>query len=1599
MKLKFLFAVFFQIVLVGSLFAQGNKLVITTTVSGNVGVCASVKTCSLKIENNTATAASNLTIKTTLPEGINYRGNLSGGATFVSASPLNHPQFSLATLAANTTITLTFDINADCGIIAYLRASNPNINSPVPVTNYTRIDYEVGETSYFDQETSNSYNVIYPDIDIMIDDLSKTMTGDMRDVLTRKIIIRNTGFGEVDTVNLKATYPSQLLFQELRSNGVLITPEVQGNIRNFLIKDFSGANSALGNGSVGDGDALLEKDEVLVLTEKIRLESCASSTQTDYEVTWGCYNAIGNLNDSEAKNSAYVYIPDGEPNIDVALLNSPKTDFCASSPVDVFYSYTNVGTGSTRASADRATDVRIYLGYQTGVSQISNFRIMKNGSYISIPSGLISADLGGYYYITFDNNAAVLGVDVDGTGGLDDLDNDGYFDDLAKGEVIKIGFGVKLSCPASFAACPSNYDYYYFSTNLQYSDGCFNYDYKASGTSFLRNYSTLNSQSISGPTDLIVGQTGVYTFSVDRNYYDYGLLSCSSNPSDFSTEIDIPAAYTPTSVKWNGTTLTSGTHYTLSGQKLTINYGGWSGAYTISFTLNCSSGTTYQLNDSFTWNMYYKCGTCSCRQTIACGTYNVINHCPNCDGFHTYNFSMKRTSLGYVEPGAMAYRTLGNWKTFGKVSINDPNIRLDRALEYDTILAVAKGNLTLKNYDKCFVEMTYTSPVYGIDVFNFLNASAIINGATCASSVSAPTVTISGANVTYLFQIPLTCKNSYASGDMVDLYVNLSVKPNVLALNAESKIMDFRARHYGQTGTNAKESCESFGSFISLFRYGVNNANFGGPLDCDVVQINIAMLAGPNGDLFPGEFRPLFIVDSAWVNIPNGFVLNNNNDPGNLVQTWDNFSRGIPGIALGPPDGMVGNTVYWKGKPFWPVGENYRSGNWSTFIRVILKPLCGVGSPSVSGSYRYSMYEYTSNKNVIVKGTKTTGQVFDDGSKANLSIAPDAMQEGYSTTIKWPVQLCNNAVPGKKRNADYTWIAAEPRVPGIVFLYAKDTQTGMIYTANNYGGANSNKVLFKVGTVALNQCRSIELVARYTGCIDDVVDTIDLKASWGCTVYPNDPAQKDCGNPLITSQLYIRYKTAGLQVIGTQVSPVLTEICSNISYQFDFLSTKYADMSDLKLWMELPQGVSLVDANTNIEYPMGQPPLGEVNKLGNGSLGYNISEYILSNFNNSCNKDGALPGNRPGCPNNQLILKLDLKTDCSLDAGFPEPIRFYAQGKTNCNDVIYIPPFEYRLKIQGFDPLDLMLVDVNATSFDANNFSDVTVLYKNTGTVTLGTNLPAVLRYLKVILPPGITLDHMVTGSNYVLSHTLSDGSKAYYWPISALAPNASATISFTVKNVGFATSCEVTRVPIYASTVMLNTITCSGQPQCTDIEATTASDVYILPIPINVINCDCITSFAPFEGDKYTLSAWVKQGNSEGLTKYEDGGIILYFEGSMVTMGPIYPSGEIIDGWQKIEYDFTIPVNSTNIEVQLANKSRSSKAYFDDIRIHPFNSNMKSYVYDPVSLRLWAELDENNYATFYEYDEEGALIRVKKETERGVKTIQESRNNTVKRP
>lgn len=167
----------------------------------------------------------------------------------------------------------------------------------------------------------------------------------------------------------------------------------------------------------------------------------------------------------------------------------------------------------------------------------------------------------------------------------------------------------------------------------------------------------------------------------------------------------------------------------------------------------------------------------------------------------------------------------------------------------------------------------------------------------------------------------------------------------------------------------------------------------------------------------------------------------------------------------------------------------------------------------------------------------------------------------------------------------------------------------------------------------------------------------------------------------------------------------------------------------------------------------------------------------------------------------------------------------------------------------------------------------------------------------------------------------------------------------------------------------------------------------------------DC-TSFNLLKEEKYLVSAWVKEeytnNPNQQFKTYTKSIVSISFTdvSGLVINSPFefYPSGEIIDGWQRIIGEFIVPTNVDDMTLELVNLSDDGKvSYFDDVRVLPSRGNMKSFVYDQKTQRLMAELDENNYSTFYEYDLEGGLIRIKKETERGVFTIQETRSGNVK--
>jgi len=173
---------------------------------------------------------------------------------------------------------------------------------------------------------------------------------------------------------------------------------------------------------------------------------------------------------------------------------------------------------------------------------------------------------------------------------------------------------------------------------------------------------------------------------------------------------------------------------------------------------------------------------------------------------------------------------------------------------------------------------------------------------------------------------------------------------------------------------------------------------------------------------------------------------------------------------------------------------------------------------------------------------------------------------------------------------------------------------------------------------------------------------------------------------------------------------------------------------------------------------------------------------------------------------------------------------------------------------------------------------------------------------------------------------------------------------------------------------------------------------VTVVDCTVNLPCTDCIGSFNPEPGKKYLVSSWVREDNAGPLvTNFTNPSLRLSFQDTttmhnITTLSDIFPSGDIIDGWQRIEQEFIVPADAASINIKM--NCAAGDCLFDDIRVFPFDGTMKSYVYDPISLKLVAELDERNYATLYEYDEEGKLIRVKKETERGIMTIKESRNH-----
>jgi hypothetical protein len=153
----------------------------------------------------------------------------------------------------------------------------------------------------------------------------------------------------------------------------------------------------------------------------------------------------------------------------------------------------------------------------------------------------------------------------------------------------------------------------------------------------------------------------------------------------------------------------------------------------------------------------------------------------------------------------------------------------------------------------------------------------------------------------------------------------------------------------------------------------------------------------------------------------------------------------------------------------------------------------------------------------------------------------------------------------------------------------------------------------------------------------------------------------------------------------------------------------------------------------------------------------------------------------------------------------------------------------------------------------------------------------------------------------------------------------------------------------------------------------------------------DCAGGFYPIANKTYLFSCWAKVDRPEPILSSSDATVEIRGMETVI----LHPEGPVIEGWQRVTGEFKTPHAVSTLAITL--RKGAGTTWFDDMRIFPADGNMVSYVYDDVNLRLTYSLDENNYFTKNEYNNQGELIRVKRETERGVITIQEGNQSLVK--
>jgi hypothetical protein len=1203
---------------------------------------------------------------------------------------------------------------------------------------------------------TNTYNVTAPNLSIAPP--TNIFNGVIGGNYTRNITITN-GAANTDTVRFFLVYPTAgVRLQDapthtLTIGGNTFTPW-RTNADTLFYKFFGP--------TLFGGDAIFNNGESITITENAILLRCNAITR--YGVYWGQQAWPGC---ALATAAATINMATGNPNVETTVLTTPiiPTNFCNDAVTE--FTVRNIGTETVTGAATAFNLLqRFGLGNGTTLemrtlAQYVRFEILTPGNvWQSITFG------GGLSPTAATINFNQFTTDVDGVGGLQDVDLDGQFDDLPSGQELKIRAHIRYICSQT---CNTNEHSGFLQSHNQANSQCgtaVNETVKITALGLFNR--SLNTKPFATfATDLVNGQAATFTVNFIRDFAPHivaganRLMLCPDNK--VTLKLAVPKGITLMQGRYIRNTGTNtpgiGTVFSLvtgSGTHDTVVVTGTSttsptntaqylqAAFEADVIFDCA---TYTGGRDISYNITYSCDvTCACQETWVCGVLPLIPHCPTVclqGGLTMSKNLVKRITGGYTSPTSNTF-----------VNTNTLKTRQTKIIEAtDTLEGVFEGYLyngtAAPNFANNYLRISYTTPgttkaIEGLagTLQTFDPITKALKNTYAVPSTILSTVTAGVHTILYNFS-----SYNIALDDSISFTNKFYVLKNTSFTSEPSELNNLWTTFYSATSNNSTTfTCDSFRAELYVYRptfsrFDGQPATFNGCLTASVQRTAQFGYLIPGVDIYPGEIRPALLIDSILIELLSQDVFDVSVTP--TLRSYGQIAEGYATTqgtvtTLSPVYSNNNRTarIYNTGGA-WPKAETsgISTGQTGYELRYNFLNTCRSSATPAGLRVTYFAKNYAVTQNPALLENLISISIPNVTTiKPTLNLNSNGTVFATNNTNNfWDVRLSNSS----NVNAPFAWFGFEKGTSGITIdsvkaLNSTGTATvGGNITLNPYGAANNWVPTTSAGIAAAAETR-YRVWFRYTSCN---IDSIRMIAGYDCNTFPASPTTYDCS--VFSTHLVVDPVNSAIDVTTGLQPASPTDLCTTNTTEFLYNSAGRGFVDNPTFKIQTPTGLTIT--NAQIEYPFNSGNFETITPtIVSGVLNYAIENHtaITALYGTS-----GMPGTTDfvGIANRQARLRLTFTTDCSFTVG--SRIRAAIIGTRPCGQPISVQngyddfTFTNPININGAITLGTANMAGSATS-GTNGCSPITVnanitpvLSATTPQDTLLITIPAGLQY------------------------------------------------------------------------------------------------------------------------------------------------------------------------------------------------------------------------------------------------------------------------------